>query len=196
MEIQGPESAADPLDQHDFILNRSALAKLIDLNLITGSVDSLGFLTIGNPLLHFPLPYPSLKFERIPCSYSVKAYLLYLGFKIIEADVIFFKCNLMVQQSSDINAETLLKCANEHVTEYYREPFWATLLEVSLVSEIARLKGNKDSRGMNGYLCRHPGSEKKTFLTLRIEDYIKEAIWQRSANLTMFERTVHAMLNE
>lgn len=196
MEGQALESTADPLDQQDFILDRLVLAKLIDHNLITGPVDSIGFLTIGKPLLHFPLPYPSLKFERIPCRYSIKAYLLYLGFKINEADIIFFKCKLKAKQRSDINAETLMECANEHVTEYYREPFWATLLEVSLVSEIARLKGNKDPRGMSGYVSRHPGSEEKTFLTLRIEDYIKEAIWQRGANLKMFERIVHAMLNE
>lgn len=83
-----------------------------------------------------------------------------------------------------------MRHANEHVAGCYKEPIWATTLEVSLVSEIARLKAK-----MQECLSRETEPEEKIFTTLRIQDFIKEAIWQRSTNLTQFEEIMHANLN-
>ena len=92
------------------------------------------------------------------------------------------------------------------ITEYYHEPFWATVLEVWFVSEVARLKANRDPKVMEGYLSRRQQQqvaagmeeeeeEEKTLTTLKVDDYIKEAIWQRSANLEHFNAIVLAHLD-
>lgn len=176
-------------DQYEFVVDELAISKLIKHGLITGPADSLGFLTIAKSPFPLPLPFSNIKFEKIPCRYDTKAYLLYLGFKSDEADLIFDKCKSESEQPSDINLASLMKYANEHVVEYYKEPIWATALEVSLVSEVARLKVK-----MQEYLNRETRPE-ETFTTLRIQDFIKEAIWERSTNLTRFAEIVHSNLD-
>lgn len=124
--------------------------------------------------------------------------MLYLGFKRDQAKMIFEMCRLDARGPSDINARNLISYANEHVAEYYHEPFWATALEVWFVSEVARLKANKDPKVMEGYLSRQRDTEEeeeKTLSTLKIDDYIKEAIWQRSTNLEQFNAIVLAHLD-
>ena len=90
-----------------------------------------------------------------------------------------------------------MRYANGHVTEYYHEPIWATALEVFFVSEVARLKADRDPKVMEGYLSRQAAEagKKKSFSTLKIEDYIKEVIWRRSANLEQFNTIVLAHLD-
>lgn len=190
MEGNTQTPAPKSQDQYEIVVGQLEISKLIKHGLITGPADSLGFFTIAKSPLPFPLPFPDLKFEKIPYRYDTKAYLLYLGFKSDEADLIFDKCKSESKQPSDINLATLMRHANEHVAECYKEPIWATTLEVSLVSEIARLKAK-----MQEYLSRETEPEEKIFTTLRIQDFIKEAIWQRSTNLAQFEEIVHANLN-
>lgn len=110
--------------------------------------------------------------------------------------MIFEMCKLDARGTSDINAPNLISYANEHVGQYYHEPFWATALEVWFVSEVARLRANRDPKVMEAYLSRQTDTEeKKTFSTLKIDDYIKEAIWQRSTNLEQFNAIVLASLD-
>ena len=118
--------------------------------------------------------------------------------------MIFEMCRLDARAPSDINAPNMISYANEHITEYYHEPFWATVLEVWFVSEVARLKANRDPKVMEGYLSRRQQQqvaagmeeeEEKTLTTLKVDDYIKEAIWQRSANLEHFNEIVLAHLD-
>lgn len=128
---------------------------------------------------------------------------MYLGFKSDHAKMIFEMCKLDARGTSDINAPNLISYANEHVDQYYHEPYWATALEVWFVSEVARLKGNSygDPEVMEGYLGRQivdtttEEQKKKTLSTLKIQDYIKEAIWQRSTNLEQFNEIVLANLD-
>ncbi|MCJ1346303.1 hypothetical protein MMC31_004518 [Peltigera leucophlebia] len=197
MEGRAPESSlVTPWGRYSYVFSQHALAKLLKHRLISGPPDLLGFYIIGKPTVSFLLPYPNLKFEKIPFRYDIEAYLLYLGFKSDQAKMIFEQCRLDARGPSDINAPNLLQYANEHVTEYYHEPFWATALEVSIVSEVARLKGSRDPKVMEGYLSRHLGTvEEKSFSTLKVEDYIKEVIWRRSANLEQFNAIVLAHLN-
>lgn len=193
MERSAPESALPPpWGRFNYVFNQHALAKLLKHRLIPGPPDPLGFYIIGKPPLPFPLPYPNLKFEKIPFRYDLEAYLQYLGFKRDQAKIIFEQCKSDARGPSDINATTLVQYANDHVAEYYHEPFWATALEVFFVSEVARLKANRDPKVMEGYLSRQAAGteEKKAFSTLKIEDYIQEAIWRRSANLEQFNAIV------
>ena len=90
-----------------------------------------------------------------------------------------------------------MQYANDHVAEYYHEPIWATALEVFFVSEVARLKADGDPKVMEGYLSRQAaGTEKKkTLSTLKIEDYIQEAMWRRSTNLEQFNAILLAHLD-
>lgn len=183
--------------RYDYVFSYLALVKLLKHRLISGPPDLLGFYIIGKPRdKPFPLPYPSLKFEKVPFRYDTEAYLLYLGFKHDQAKMIFEMCKLDARGTSDINAPNLISYANEHVAQYYHEPFWATALEVWFVSEVARLRANRDPNVMEGYLSRQTGTvEEKTLSTLKIDDYIKEAIWQRSTNLEQFNAIVLASLD-
>lgn len=176
-------------DQYELVVDQLAMSKLIKHGLISGPTDSLGFLTIAKSPFPLPLPFPNLRFDKIPYRYDTKAYLLYLGFKSDEADLIFDKCWSESEQPSDINLASLMKNANEHVADCYKEPIWATTLEVSLVSEIARLRAK-----MQEFLNREAAPEER-LTTLRIQDFINEAIWQRSTNLTRFREIVHANLD-
>lgn len=176
-------------DQYECVLDQLAVSKLIKHGLITGPADSLGFFTIVKLPFPLPLPFPNIKFEKIPCRYDIKAYLLYLGFKSKEADLIFDKCNSESELPTDTNLASLTKHANEHVVECYKEPIWATALEVSLVSEIARLKAKRQE-----YLNRGALPE-EILTTWQIQDFIKEAIWERSTNLTRLEEVVHTNLD-
>lgn len=192
-----PNSALPtPWGRYNYVFSQHALLKLLKHHLISGPPD-LGFYTIRQPPdKPFPLPYPDLKFEKIPYRYDMEAYLLYLGFKRDQAKIIFEMCRLDARGPSDINAPNLMSYASEHVTEYYHEPYWATLLEVWFVSEVARLKMNRDPKVMEGYLSRRTDTEEeKTLSTLKIEDYIKEAIWQRSVNLEQFNAIVLSHLD-
>lgn len=183
--------------RYDYVFSYLALVKLLKHRLISGPPDLLGFYIIGKPRdKPFPLPYPSLKFEKVPFRYDTEAYLLYLGFKHDQAKMIFEMCKFDARGTSDINAPNLISYANEHVSQYYHEPFWATALEVWFVSEVARLKANRDPKVMEGYLSRQTDAEEeKTLSTLKIDDYIKEAIWQRSTNLEQFNAIVLASLD-
>lgn len=201
MEGTSPESALPtPWGRYNYVFNTFALLKLLKHRLMSGPPDLLGFYIIRQPPdKPFPLPYPNLKFEKIPFRYDMEAYLLYLGFKRDQAKIIFEMCRLDARGPSDINARNLISYANEHVAEYYHEPFWATALEVWFVSEVARLKANKDPKVMEGYLSRQRDTEEeeeeKTLSNLKIDDYIKEAIWQRSTNLEQFNAIVLAHLD-
>ena len=205
MEGPAPESALPTAwGRYNYIFSQHALAKLLKHRLISGPPDPLGFYIIGKPPIPFRLPYPNLKFEKIPFRYDIEAYLLYLGFKPDQAKMIFEMCRLDARAPSDINAPNMISYANEHITEYYHEPFWATVLEVWFVSEVARLKANRDPKVMEGYLSRRQQQqvaagmeeeEEKTLTTLKVDDYIKEAIWQRSANLEHFNAIVLAHLD-
>lgn len=197
MEGTPPQPALPtPWGRYAYVFSQLALLKLLKHRLMSGPPDLLGFYTIKQPRKPFPLPYPNLKFEKVPFRYDMEAYLLYLGFKRDQAKIIFEMCRLDARGPSDINAQNLISYANEHVAEYYHEPFWATTLEVWFVSEVARLKANRDPKVMEGYLSRLTDmDEEKTLSTLRIDDYIKEAIWQRSINLEQFNAIVLANLD-
>lgn len=198
MEATSSTSALPSLwGRYDYVFSYLALLKLLKHRLISGPPDLLGFYIIGKPRdKPFPLPYPSLKFEKVPFRYDTEAYLLYLGFKRDQAKMIFEMCKIDARGPSDINAPNLISYANEHVAKYFHEPFWATALEVWFVSEVARLKANRDPKVMEGYLSRQIDTEEeKTLSTLKIEDYIKEAIWQRRTNLEQFNAIVLANLD-
>lgn len=184
------ETEPESSDRYDSVVDQLALNKLIKHGIITTPPDSLGFLNIVKLPPSLPLPFPDLKFDKIPHRYDTKAYLLYLGFQEDQAELIFDKCKSESEQPSDINVATLTKCANEHVAEFFHEPIWATVLDVSLVSEIARLKAR-----MQGFLSEQTELEEPSLTTLPIEDYIKQAIWQRSTNLTEFQAIVHDNLD-
>lgn len=198
MELTVPESALPPpWGRFNYVFNQHALAKMLKHRLIPGPPDPLGFYIIRKPPRPFPLPYPNLKFEKIPFRYDLEAYLQYLGFKRDQAKIIFEQCRSDARGPSDINATTLMQYANDYVAEYYHEPIWATALEVFFVSEVARLKADGDPKVMEGYLSRQvAGTEKKkTLSTLKIEDYIQEAMWRRSTNLEQFNAIVLAHLD-
>lgn len=197
MEVTTPDVATTTLwGRYSYVLSQYALAKLLKHRLISGPPDLLGFYIIGKPPIPFPLPYPNLKFEKIPFRYDIEGYLLYLGFKSDQAKMIFEQCKLNARGPSDLNTRNILQYASDHVTEYYHEPFWATALEVWSVSEVARLKANRNPKVMEGYLSRlRETGEEKSLADLKVEDYIKEVIWRRSANLELFNACVLAHLD-
>lgn len=177
-------------DRRNFIMDQSALDKLIRHGIINGPPDALGFLTIVRLPFPLPLPFEDLKFEKIPQGYDTMAYLIYLGFKQDQAEIIFNKCVSELGQPSDMmNVVNITRYVNDYITQRYREPIWATNLDVNLVSEVARLRAK-----MQDYLNAQKTPE-EMFTTLHIQDYIKEAMWQRRMNLTTLKETIHANLD-